>query len=281
MSTKKIVSFATALLFLMPFFAQNNCLLFDMSGREPVFQSGEKITYTLSYTVMGVWTNVGEVAFLTTQKTRTPGGPYYHIEANGRTFSFFDKIFRVRDYFETRIDAATFQPFYMHRNIHEGGYRLQSTGHYNWNNNTIRTSTQRLDRQSKQRDTVLPLTPCSFDIVSLFYYYRNCDFSKMRENTTYTVDLIIDDQAYAISYRLHGREQQRVRGRGTFNTLKFSASVVEGEVFSGKEQIFFWVTDDDNRIPVYMEVPIRIGSLRVRINTWENLKFPLQSKKAQ
>ena len=278
MNTKNIIFSVAAWLLSVQSFTQNNCLLFDISGQEPVFQSGEKITYTLSYTVMGVWTNVGEVEFLTTQKTRTSGGPYYHIEAKGKTFSFFDRIFRVRDYFETRIDATTLRPFYMHRNINEGGYRLQSTGHYNWNTNTIRTSTQRLDKESRRRDTVLPLTPCTFDIVSLFYYYRNSDFSKMRENTTYTVELVMDDAVYTIRYKLHGREQQRVRGRGTFNTLKFSASLIEGEVFSSKDQIFFWVTDDRNRIPIYMEVPIRVGSLRVRINTWENLKFPLRSK---
>ena len=275
--TKKLLAAAVWLL-AMPTFAQNNCLLFDMSNREPVFRSGEKITYTLSYTVMGIWTNVGEVEFLTTLKRGTTGRSYYHIEATGRTFSFFDRIFRVRDYFATKIDEKTFQPFYKQRNINEGGFRLKSEGHFDWANGIIRTSAQRLDKPSEKRDSVLPLTPCTFDIVSLFYYYRNADFSKMKERTTYTVQLVIDNEVHTLSYRLHGREEQRVRGVGRFNTLKFSASVIEGSVFSGKDQIFFWVTDDENRIPVYMEVPIRVGSIRARINSWENLKFPLHSK---
>jgi len=276
MGKTKLFFTIAAWFFTVPMVAQNNCLLFDMTNREAAFRSGEKITYILSYTVLGIWTNVGEAEFLTTLKTTTKS-PYYHIEVNGRSFSFFDRIFRVRDYFTAKIDAKTFQPFYKERNIDEGGFRLKSTGNFDWENNVVRTSTQRLDKQAPRRDTALPLTPCTFDIVSLFYYYRNADFSKMKENTPYTIQLVIDDEIFNISYRLHGREEQRVRGTGRFNTLKFSASVVQGNVFTGKEQIFFWVTDDENRIPVYLEVPIRVGSIRARIKEWENLKFPLSS----
>jgi hypothetical protein len=275
---KNILTIA-ALFFAMPFFAQNKWLLFDMSNREPVFRSGEKITYTLSYTVMGVWMNVGEVEFLTTLKEDAKKAPFYHIEASGKTFPFFDRVFRVRDYFATKIDAKTLQPFYMERNIDEGGYRLKSEGHYDWTKNVIYTSTQRLNRSQPEKHDTLNLTPCTFDVVSLFYYYRNCDFSKMEEKTTYDVQLVMDDEVYTINYKLHGREEQRVKGVGKFNTLKFSGTVIKGNVFTGKEQIFFWVTDDENHVPVYLEVPIIVGSIRARIKNWEKLKFPLNSKK--
>ncbi len=276
---KKGLSIA-ALLLTVQVFSQSNCLLFDMSNREPVFKSGEKITYLLSYTVMGIWTNVGEAEFMTKLKREKASGRlFYHIEATGKTFSFFDKFFRVRDYFATKIDSKTLQPFYMQRNIDEGGYRRKSTGHFDWKNEVIRTSTQRLDKQRPEKRDTLRLLPCTFDVVSLFYYYRCCDFSKMKKNTTYNVRLAMDDQVYTISYKLHGREVQRVKGVGKFNTLKFSGTLIEGEVFKGDEQIFFWVTDDENRIPVYIEVPIIVGSLRARISQWENLKFPLSGKK--
>jgi hypothetical protein len=259
-------------------FSQSNCLLFDMSAREPVFRSGEKITYTLSYTVMGIWTNVGEAEFQTTLKKEKNRPPFYHIDANGKTFSFFDKVFRVRDNFVSRIDAKTLQPFYMQRNVNEGGYRRKSVGNFRWANGVIHTSTQRLDKQQPEKRDTLHLTPCTFDVVSLFYYYRCCDFSKIKKNTTYNVNLAMDDKVYTINYKLHGREKQKVKGIGKFNTLKFSATLIEGEVFTGEEQIFFWVTDDENRIPVYIEIPIIVGSIRARISKWENLKFPLDSK---
>jgi hypothetical protein len=222
---------------------------------------------------------VGEVVFSTTLKEEGVSRPYYQIDATGKTFSFYDIFFKVRDYFTTRIDAKTFLPFYMHRNISEGSYKLKSTGHFSRANHAIYTTTQRLDKQRPERRDTLALSPCTFDVVSLFYYYRNADFSKMRQNTLYSVDLALDDKVYLINYKLHGREELRVKSIGKFNTLKFSATLIEGEVFTGSEQIFFWVTDDENRVPVYIEVPIKWGSLSVRISKWENLKYPLTSLK--
>jgi hypothetical protein len=93
------------------------------------------------------------------------------------------------------------------------------------------------------------------------------------------VELVMDNRIHTISYKLHGREEQRVRGVGRFNTLKFSGTLIQGETFNAKSLIFFWVTDDENRIPVYLEVPIKVGSVRVRISNWENLRFPLTSLK--
>ena len=265
------------LLLLTTATAQAECLLFDMSSREPVFRSGEKITYTLSYTVMGAWINVGEVEFLTTLKDKEKQ-PFYHIEVNGKTYPFFDKFFTVRDYFATKIDAKTLQPFYMQRNIDEGGYRRNSIGHYNWRDTVIYASTQRIDKPQPAKHDTLRLTPCTFDVVSIFYYYRCCDFSKMKQKTAYSVQLAMDNEVYNISYRLLGREEIKVKGVGKFSTLKFSGTLIAGSVFTGKEQVFFWVTDDDNRVPVYVEAPIKIGSIRVRIQSWENLKYAMKSK---
>jgi hypothetical protein len=266
------------LLYAAAAFAQGDCLLFDMSAREPVFKSGEKITYTLSYTVMGAWINVGKVEFLTTLKEEEKRPPFFHIEVNGKTASFFDNFFTVRDYFSSKIDAKTLQPFYMQRNIDEGGYRRNSVGIYNWADTVIYTRSQRLDKPRPERRDTLRLTPCTFDVVSIFYYYRSCDFSKMKNKIPYNVQLVMDNEQYNITYMLHGREEVKVKDAGKFRALKFSATLIAGSVFTGKEQVYFWVTDDENRVPVYIEAPIKVGSIRARIKSWENLKHPLKSK---
>lgn len=65
---------------------------------------------------------------------------------------------------------------------------------------------------------------------------------------------------------------------GQFRTLKFAARVVAGEVFSGKEELTIWVTDDRNRVPLMFETPIKVGSVVGRLSTFKNLKHPLTSK---
>ncbi|MDR1226723.1 MAG: DUF3108 domain-containing protein [Prevotellaceae bacterium] len=271
----KILQVIILLLFCAAAHAQ--CLLANKVGQPSVFQNGEKVSYTLSYT-WGAWVNVGEVEFLTTLKDEDKK-EFYHVEVRGKTFSFFDKFFKVRDYFATKVDSKTLQPFYFRRDIDEGGYRRTSYISYSWKDSVIRTSTQRLDKPRPVKLDTLPLTSCTFDVISIFYYYRNCDFSKMKEKTRYSVELAMDDAIYHITYKLHGAETVKVKGVGKFKALKFSASLIAGSVFTGKEQVFFWVTDDENRVPVYVEAPIKIGSIRARIKGWENLRHELNYEK--
>lgn len=54
-----------------------------------------------------------------------------------------------------------------------------------------------------------------------------------------------------------------IKGLGTVMTMKFKASLIAGQVFNGDEDLTIWVTDDDNRIPVYAESPIRVGRVYV------------------
>ncbi|MDR1951675.1 MAG: hypothetical protein LBP96_05550, partial [Bacteroidales bacterium] len=60
---KHKIIFIAIMLFSVQLFAQTNCLMFDMSNREPAFRSGEKITYTINHSIAG---SVGEVVFKTT-----------------------------------------------------------------------------------------------------------------------------------------------------------------------------------------------------------------------
>jgi hypothetical protein len=37
-----------------------------------------------------------------------------------------------------------------------------------------------------------------------------------------------------------------------------------------------WVSQDGNRIPVLIESPIKVGSIKAVLNAYENLKYPLE-----
>ena len=45
-----------------------------------------------------------------------------------------------------------------------------------------------------------------------------------------------------------------------------------------KNTVYIWLTDDDNRLPVYISVPISVGKLEIRTTSLENVKYPLTSK---
>ena len=48
------------------------------------------------------------------------GKPVYHVTGDGKTYSFYDNFFKVRDKYETFIDTSNLQPLKFIRNVSEG-----------------------------------------------------------------------------------------------------------------------------------------------------------------
>src|SRR5687768_13673398 len=90
--------------------------------RNSAFSTGEMITLKVFYTVVGAYFGAGEANFTTTLE-RVAGKPVYHITGDGKTYSFYDNFFKVRDKYESFIDTATLQPLKFIRNVYEGGYK--------------------------------------------------------------------------------------------------------------------------------------------------------------
>jgi hypothetical protein len=53
--------------------------------------------------------------------------------------------------------------------------------------------------------------------------------------------------------------------------------MVEGTIFRGDEDVLVWVTDDDNRIPVYIEAKILIGTVKAYLKEMRGIRNPLSS----
>jgi hypothetical protein len=49
----------------------------------------------------------------------------------------------------------------------------------------------------------------------------------------------------------------------------------DNKLFSGRNPIKMWISDDDNRIPLKIEAELLLGSLDLDISDHKNLKHPL------
>jgi hypothetical protein len=127
-------------------------------------------------------------------------------------------------------------------------------------------------------DTLLAGTGNTLDIPALFYRVRTMDVDSVAEGVKYPISFAIDDDVYNFYFILVGKEEKKIRGLGTFNTLKFAVKLVAGSVFTGKDDMFIWVTDDENKVPLLFESPIIVGRVQGRLVEYSNLKGPLTSK---
>ena len=64
---------------------------------------------------------------------------------------------------------------------------------------------------------------------------------------------------------------------GKFRAIKFKPLLIKGTLFEGGEKMNVWVSDDANHIPVRIESPITVGTVKVDMIGHRNLRHPLSS----
>ena len=237
----------------------------DFCGiRNTAFKAGENITFTVFYSVAGIYVNAGTANFITSIETMN-NKPAYHVVGTGNSNSSYDWIFKVRDRYETYFDTTNLQPIKFIRKVDEGGYTKYENITFNQKTNTA-VSTK----------GVYNVPNCVQDELSTIYYARNINFDGMQVNDKIPFDLFLDNQIYNIYVRYLGKETVKTK-YGKFRAIKFKPLLLKGSIFSGGEKMTVWVSDDGNRIPLRIESPINVGSIKVDAMQWRNLRYPVTS----
>lgn len=227
-------------------------------------QNGEEISYTVFYSVAGIYVNAGTATF-TNKLENFNGKPVYHIVGKGHSNFRYDWIFKVRDQYESYIDTATMQPLKFCRDVHEGNFTKKEIIVFNHSNNTAKTN-----------EGVFKIPDCIQDVLSEIYSARNIDFNQLEQGDKIPFQLFLENAVNNLSIRYFGREEIKTK-YGMFKAIKFKTLLIPGTVFKENEEMTVWVTDDRNHIPVRIESEILIGSIKIDLTGYKNLRYPLSS----
>lgn len=232
--------------------------------RNIAFQNGEATTFKVFYTLAGMYIGAGEANFTVTQKILN-NTQVYHIIGDGKTYSFYDNFFKVRDRYETYIDTASLQPYRFVRNVYEGGYKKYQLVNFD-----------HLANKAVTNDGVFSVPNCVQDVVSSIYYARNIDFNKYKPGDKIPFTMFLDNEVYNLYIRYMGKETIKTK-YGKFRAIRFKPLLVQGTIFEGGEKMEVWVSDDGNKIPLRVESPISVGSVKVDMMNYRNLRYPLSA----
>ena len=122
--------------------------------RNSAFNEDEEVRMKVFYSSLGLYVGAGEAVF-TSSLERYNGKPVYHFVGDGKTYSFFDNFFKVRDRYESYVDTATMLPYKFVRNVDEGGYKK-------YNNVTFNQSANK----AVSTNGVYDVSNCIQDVVS-------------------------------------------------------------------------------------------------------------------
>jgi len=247
-----------------------------VKDEELAFAHGESASFILHYEWGAINSDVGH-ADVRLDSITFNGRKAYKCTMHGRTTRLYDLFFKVREDFSSCFTRDGLVPLKFYRHSREGSYEAKNTYLYDRTSPEHKIVADLYTSKRGQHSVEIPLTPCTFDLPTLFYFARNMDFDVIEPGKKYPMTFAIDDEVFNVYFILYGRETIKVRGLGTVRTIRFAAKLLEGEVFKGETDMMIWVTDDDNRLPVYFEAPLLVGTAKGRMSSYENLKHPFTS----
>lgn len=227
---------------------------------EPPFAPGEKLHYKIKYGFINAANGT-----LSVQKSdrQFRGQEAWHLKAEGKTVSAVALVMKVRNKYNSYISAQSLMPFLFTESVKEGSYS--------------RDSYVRFDRDNKIVNTnkgVFDIKKNTLDVLSAFYYARSLDVSELAAGESIKLSYFIDDEEYSMVIKYLGKEDVKTEF-GRMECLKFTPSLIEGRIFRDDSDMYLWITNDANRIPVKAKVEILIGSLILELEDYDNLKYPL------
>ena len=236
------------------------------------FAPGEKIVYKLYYNWNFVWLAAGEVTFLVHDLPNE-----YHVMVRGRTYESYEWFYKVRDNYESYLDKETLLPKIHIKDVQEGGYtRYDRTTFDRGLGEAISMRGRTRDDLAEER---IPIDECMHDLISIIYYARNIDYDELQPKQEIPIKIYMDREVFPLRIKYFGPvDDVKIRGNGRYRAQRFSPQLIAGDIFNEGDEMMIYVSDDDNKIPLLIESPVSVGSVKAVLKSHEGLRYPMTAK---
>ncbi|MEY3442402.1 MAG: hypothetical protein RLZZ519_683 [Bacteroidota bacterium] len=252
-------------------------LLTGMSDGQPgprkvsnnAFQAGEVVEYRIHYGAVTAGTAKLEVK---SEPVTVNGRKCFHMVGVGMSSKAFSLFFKVNDRYETFVDMETLAPHKFKRKIEEGSFKHYSEVEFD------QTKHKAYERSTTVPGPIIYDVPAYIqDVMSAFYFARTQDYSSAQPGSVYKFQNFIDKKVHDLDVVFVAREVIDVGGI-KYKTVKLKPLVKEGGIFTHEGEMFLWISDDENRIPIRVESGLVIGSVQVDYVKASNLRHPMTSR---
>jgi hypothetical protein len=226
-----------------------------------VFKKGEKLEYTVHYGFIDAGIATIEVK---NENHQFEGRDVFHVVGKGKSKGAFDWFFKVRDTYESYIDAELVHPYLFNRDVSEGGYEFKQQYVFKHDSNQMYT----------HKNTMMDIPYGVQDMLSAYYFARTLDIDAYDIGDVIVLQAVVDEELEPLKIRYMGKETIEVRN-GTYKCLKFQPLVQPGRIFNDPEDLTVYISDDENKVPILCKANVLVGSIKMELTDYENLNFPI------
>lgn len=230
---------------------------FNNQRRPPMdpFRVGEKVTHEVSYLAA----TAGTLTLMVGPYAVVNGRKAYNFNINIKTNSFFSKVYAVDDKVQTYVDFETLLPGPFKLDIRDSGQVKEAKSYFNFDNLTANYWEHRYTEKNGHEEKKLnwKILPYSQNPFSAIFYMRVFKWVVGKEY----MFRVADDEKNVV-FKAKALEKTKLKTEaGEFSAIKLKAEVVSRGNLAKASDFYMWLSDDDRKYVLRIEVKLPIGSL--------------------
>ncbi len=242
-----------------------NTLVEPLDTNLPTFKSGEILDYKANYLFLS------SIAKLKMKEEELNGEMVWRGTAELETTGVVDTFFPVDDLYETFFSIEKGVPVKFIRDISEGKFKKNIVITFNHEENQA-VIYDKIHKNSKS----FTIKSDAQDLLSSVYLYLRTayDLSDLKIGDYMLINTFVDEENHPCKVVFLGKETIKTKF-GKIECLKFNPYVIGGRLLKNKESITLWVSNDENKIPILITASLFIGEVKLKLDNYQNLKYPL------
>ncbi|MGR3809035.1 DUF3108 domain-containing protein [Jiulongibacter sp. NS-SX5] len=228
------------------------------------FQAGEAYVYKVKYGFI----TIGQANVDVHPKIfRINNRPCYRVNVLGKTAGMAS-IWKVSNTYRSYIDTTAIIPHKFVYSARENNFARDQT--FTFDHQGLRVS-----KREKDKVETYDVPKYVQDVISGYYYLRTFDFGSMAPGSAVKAPMFFDDKLYNMTVSYSGKETIKTKF-GKMEVLKLNPILPPNKLFEGKDAIRIFVSNDENRVPVQLEIDFSFGTISMELNDYQNVRNPFR-----
>ena len=258
---KTVYLFVVLILISFSANAQDTTIRTFRSVTNNAFKQGEKLEFEINYGFINAGLATLEIDANT---SNINGRECYLAKVYVNSSPSFDFIYKFNEQYKTFLDKEGIFPWLTEQDKTEGkDYRYSKT-EFDQENQKVIITEKNASGEEKKKEVKIDLY--TLDDISAFYYTRTMDISGKQPGEVIMLPYLAKDELKEMKIKILGRENVEVPA-GEFRCVMVQPMLKESALASKVDDITVWLTDDENKIPVKVQMKIIIGSVKVELRS--------------
>lgn len=241
--------------------------------RNTAFKSGEYLSYNLYYNWKFVWVKAGTASMSTVQSSYK-GKSAWRASLTTRGNQKVDDVFVLRDTLlcYSSLDMA---PLYYRKGAREGKRYYVDEVFYDYSGGKVNLRQHRQKHDGTHAWLKKSYNDCVYDMLNMFVRARSFNPESWKKG--HVIDFPMVDGNSCDPARIVYRGKQVIKGDNGVKYRCLQLCYMEKDGDKWKRVVDFYVTDDENHIPVRLDMFLRFGSAKAFVVGIKGNKNPITS----